>query len=304
MIWNRQTFVKDPETGKRVSRLNPKEQWIVVECPELQVVDIATWDQAQKLKARYSSHAGNRRQTKKRLLTGILKCGCCGGNMTIARHDRYYCAARREKGTCSANFGINASEAEGRVLDGLRDLLLGKEDLIKEFEVAFTKELKRLDQERSMSKTNLKSELEEVERGIQRCISFITSGDSSLESVRSELARLEARKTELVTSMDVASIPPNIEVHPNLPLLYRRKVEELSVLLEDEDHRAEAMDVIRSLITRIDVYPGKRRGHCYLELVGALAGILTLATNKKTTPEGGTSLLVAGVGFEPTTFRL
>lgn len=44
------------------------------------------------------------------------------------------------------------------------------------------------------------------------------------------------------------------------------------------------MDVIRSLVARIGVYPSEQRGHCHLELVGALAGILTLATNKKNHP--------------------
>ena len=125
-----------------------------------------------------------------------------------------------------------------------------------------------------------------------------------LGTVNERLVRLEARKNELVTSMNFAPVPPNVEVHPNLPHLYRRKVEQLSVLLEDEDHRAEAMGAIRSLITQIDVHPGNRRGHCHLELVGSLAGILTFATQKNTASEGGTSLLVAGAGFELATFRL
>jgi site-specific DNA recombinase len=28
IIWNRQTFIKDPETGKRISRENPRDQWM------------------------------------------------------------------------------------------------------------------------------------------------------------------------------------------------------------------------------------------------------------------------------------
>ena len=38
LVWNRQRFVKDPETGKRVSRINPPEDWIVTEIPELRIV--------------------------------------------------------------------------------------------------------------------------------------------------------------------------------------------------------------------------------------------------------------------------
>ena len=35
LIWNRQRYIKDPSTGKRVSRLNPREDWITTEVPEL-----------------------------------------------------------------------------------------------------------------------------------------------------------------------------------------------------------------------------------------------------------------------------
>ncbi|WP_316206495.1 MULTISPECIES: recombinase family protein, partial [unclassified Bradyrhizobium] len=33
LVWNRQRFVKDPATGKRVSRPNPESQWIRIEVP-------------------------------------------------------------------------------------------------------------------------------------------------------------------------------------------------------------------------------------------------------------------------------
>ena len=69
---------------------------------------------------------------------------------------------------------------------------------------------------------------------------------------------------------------------------------QLALLLEDEDLRFEAMDAVRSLIDHIEVHPGNKRGKCSLVLVGALAGILAFATNKNTTREGGTNLLVAG----------
>ncbi|VVT17277.1 Resolvase (fragment) [Roseovarius sp. EC-HK134] len=126
LVWNRQRFVKDPDSGKRQSRVNPAGDWITTDVPDLRIIDDDTWQKAQTLKSRYASHAGNKRQTKKRLLTGLVKCGCCGGNMTIARKDRYYCAARREKGTCEAAFGIAAAEVENRVLDGLRRILVGQ----------------------------------------------------------------------------------------------------------------------------------------------------------------------------------
>jgi hypothetical protein len=38
LIWNRQRFVKDPQTGKRQARPNPPEEWIIEDVPELRII--------------------------------------------------------------------------------------------------------------------------------------------------------------------------------------------------------------------------------------------------------------------------
>ena len=43
LVWNRLRYVKNPETGKRVSRINPPEEWVVAEVPELRIVDDELW---------------------------------------------------------------------------------------------------------------------------------------------------------------------------------------------------------------------------------------------------------------------
>ena len=68
--------------------------------------------------------------------------------------------------------------------------------------------------------------------------------------------------------------------------------------------RADAFDAIRSLIERIEVRPGAERGRPDVTLVGALAAILDFASRAGNLSGDGRVLLVAGVGFEPTTFRL
>ncbi len=35
LIWNRLRYVKNPDTGERISRLNPKAEWITREIPSL-----------------------------------------------------------------------------------------------------------------------------------------------------------------------------------------------------------------------------------------------------------------------------
>ena len=61
--------------------------------------------------------------------------------------------------------------------------------------------------------------------------------------------------------------------YPNLPKLYRRKVEQLEAVLEGTDC-AQAIDLIRSMIARIDLRP--REGAKGLDAIlhGDLAAIL------------------------------
>ena len=52
MVWNRQRFLKDPDTGKRVTRLNPESEWVIKDVPELRIVDDELW---QAVQARYAT---------------------------------------------------------------------------------------------------------------------------------------------------------------------------------------------------------------------------------------------------------
>ncbi|MBU9700028.1 recombinase family protein [Rhodobacteraceae bacterium HSP-20] len=309
ITYNRQRFVKDPDTAKRVSRPNPEHLWITKEVPELRIIDDATWDAAQALRARYSSRAGNKRQTKKRLLSGLVRCAGCGGAMTIINRERYSCSARRERGTCSCPVSISAAELETRILTALEQILLGRDDLIAEFAASFRAEVERQRRSRTDNRPVLQKELEKVSRSIERALAFILEGDGDPGSVRHKLKELEARKRDLERQLSMASPTPTLEIHPNLGELYRRKVQEMNRLLLDEATRLQAMEIIRSLVQRIEVAAGAKRGPASVTLYGALASVLEFAlgaTNAKATANGGLCrvLMVAGAGFEPAAFRL
>ena len=51
-------------------------------------------------------------------------------------------------------------------------------------------------------------------------------------------------------------------------------------------HVPQAVEIIRSLIDRIEVHPRKERGHCEVIIVGALAQSSLLPTK-----DGGTSFM-------------
>ncbi|MCH8107704.1 MAG: hypothetical protein IIB30_05040 [Chloroflexi bacterium] len=227
--------------------------------------------------------------------------------MTIINRERYYCSAKRERGTCDSTVGIKAAEIEDRVLTGLKDILLGNEDLIEAFVTEFKAEVARLRKQRGTRERQVQKDLNKVSTAIKRCLTFITEGDGDPGLVRDELRDLEVRKRDLERTINAVHEEQSVELHPNMADLYHKKVTELQSLLTDETARPQAMELIRSMIEHIEVHAGKERGKPDVILVGALAQILAFTQQNNTAAsngDGGRVLMVAGVGFEPTTFRL
>src|SRR5437867_3329369 len=78
LIWNKVAMVKDPDTGKRVSRPNPPAAWLTTEVPDLAMVPTELFEAAQ---ARIEARRGARPETQRRakhLLTGLLRAHPAG----------------------------------------------------------------------------------------------------------------------------------------------------------------------------------------------------------------------------------
>jgi site-specific DNA recombinase len=308
IVYNRQRFVRDPETGKRRSRPNPEALWVTKHVPHLQIIEQEIWDKAHAIKAKYASKCGNKRQTRKRLLTGLVQCGCCNGSMTIIGRERYACSARREQGTCFNGTSIKAQDLEQRVFEGLRSILVGREEALKAFAEAFHTEVKRRQTSKASNKTKVQKDLLKVETGMKRCVDLLLHSDTPMESIRNTLEELEVQKRTLTRELSLQTEEDKIVLHPNISELFSRKVGDLKSLLQNDVTKHQATEVIRSLIEMIVVSPTGQRGKSGVVLHGALASILTYATapaqSGAVTCGIGRVLLVAGVGFEPTTFRL
>jgi site-specific DNA recombinase len=308
IVYNRQRFVRDPETGKRRSRPNPEALWVTKHVPHLQIIEQEIWDKAHAIKAKYASKCGNKRQTRKRLLTGLVQCGCCNGSMTIIGRERYACSARREQGTCFNGTSIKAQDLEQRVFEGLRSILVGRKEALKAFAEAFHTEVKRRQTSKASNKTKVQKDLLKVETGMKRCVDLLLHSDTPMESIRNTLEELEVQKRTLTRELSLQTEEDKIVLHPNIGELYARKVGDLKSLLQNDVTKHQATEVIRSLIERIVVSPTGQRGKSDMVLHGALASILAYASapaqSGAVTSGIGRVLLVAGVGFEPTTFRL
>ena len=260
LVWNRQRFIKDPNTGKRQARLNPPEEWIIEEVPDLRIIPDDLWtrvkDRQKATRSTMISDGVNRPERAhraKHLFSGLLTCGCCGGGYTIVGKTHYGCANARNKGTCDNRLTIRREELETRVMSGLKDQLLHP-DLIAEFVSGYQAEYNRLAAEATRGKVNAERDLAKVTKQIDKIIEAITEGMFHA-SMKAKMDMLEARKAELEAELANAATDPPVLLHPGLADLYRETVVDLSRALNDPATKPEATTIIRSLLSEIRIVP-------------------------------------------------
>ena len=309
-IWNRSRWIKNPDTGRRVQRPNPPSEWKIHEVEHLRIVDDELWlavkrRQQEIVRPRtdpYTTNPLNSNHRPRFLLSGLLTCGVCGGGYTIKAKDRYGCARRGRQGICANDRTVTRHQLERRVLDGLRQSLVTPE-LVAEFVSEYQAEWNRLQRQRAVEAGKRDRRLSDVKRRLAGILAAIEQGIVT-PTTKERLETLEAEKATLEA---VPADRPLPAIHPKLSELYRSKVERLEEELADPEIAAEAKSLLRSMIKTIVVTPGNRRGEVRLQVHGELAAILAMSQKSPKSLDAAPAYqvsVVAGVGFEPTTFRL
>ena len=349
LVWNRLRYLKDPDTGKRVSRLNPESEWVTQDVPELRIVDQEVWDAAKARQkalayeppAEPGENTLNDRRRPKHLFTGLVKCGCCGSGYTMISKDLLGCFGARNKGICDNRLNIRRDALEKSVLQGLHTHLM-EPGLFKEFCAEFTREVNRRRIERSTDLDAARRELDRTVRDLDKAIDAILSGIPPLQ-LKERMEKLEARKADLTEMLANADEPPPL-LHPNMAEIYHQRISTLYGDLKNEETTAQAALTFRSLVDQIEMVPegndlqivlrgdlaailrfaANKKNPDVLSEVGVLTDLLSQGsvvagkrnirslrngTNEKGDPFGSPSAIsqesvVAGAGFEPTTFRL
>ncbi|MFD2249550.1 recombinase family protein [Pseudochelatococcus lubricantis] len=337
IVWNRQRFIKNPDTGKRQARMNPESEWVVQEVPELRILDDDLWHAVKERQRTVKQNdadgdAGNNesdnhfrdRRRPRYLLSGLTRCGCCDGGYAMISTNLVGCSTARNKGTCDNRMNIRRDQLEARVLNALRTNLMDPE-LFAEFCEEFTREMNRLRMEGRASIDAAEAETRKIERELDKLMSLILAADDDASPLRmmKQMKTLEAKKADIERFLEGAEEPPPL-LHPNMAHHYHAQVDELYAALQEdsEARRMTAADVLRSLVKEIVLTP--EDGKLRIDVRGDLAGILAISVERKKPAEEagrkrarkarGRELdldllreqfeMVAGAGFEPAAFRL
>jgi site-specific DNA recombinase len=142
---------------------------------------------------------------------------------------------------------IDRREIELRVLAGLKDRLLAPE-LVELFIAEYRAEMRRATAVAASQRSTLARALAEVDRKIAGILRAIEDGNYN-PALTKRLTEFEAEKTQTEKMLAANDPPTKIELHPNLPALYRSTVEKLETALAAPEARVEAAAAIASLIS-------------------------------------------------------
>ena len=314
LVWGRRQWRKNPDSEKRERRyrLRDRSEWVEVGVPDLRIVDEPRFEAVQaeierrKRAPATTSPVGSKRA--EHLLSGLIRCSCCGSNYTISGKDYYRCAGQKERGTCNNTVSVRKEPLETATLAILQGRLLTEEHA-RLFVEEFRREAARLakgDERRDEAPSD---RLKRIETELANLYQNLLAGLAS-PVLRTMIADREAEKTKLEAVLTQKAAPAqtaDILPHPALLEQFARKVEALRASLDDDAIRPEASAVLATLIESVTIYPAGERGP-EAEVVARTADLIAYAANENTRPggaSGGCSVtVVAGTGFEPVTFRL
>ena len=186
------------------------------------------------------------------------------------------------------------------MLNLLRDRLM-RPEAVAAFVASVSREMNAERADESAVRARLTSERGQIMRKLEGLYDAIADGlrtaglKTKLEDMEAQLAIIDAKLA--------APAPSPVRLHPQLSEIYRRKVEELSQTLADPEIRPAALETIRGLIQSVTIH--ETDSGVRIELDGAIIALVGLAQpGAEAILDRGSVKVVAGVGFEPTTFRL
>ena len=195
VIWNRTRKTINPETGRKLSRPRPREEWRRQEIPELRLVPEELWAAVHGRLSRMNRTdtakiGGVCRSPNAYLFSGMLACGVCGCSMVICSgggkrgYVKYGCHEHRKSGTCRNNWYIRRDRLEDQLLTAIEERVFN-----------------RIDQVVQRCEEEVRRRLKEMER--QGAI-------TTLDSLRRERQQLQARAANLMRSIELGGDIPRL----------------------------------------------------------------------------------------------
>jgi len=260
--WNANQYVKDPDSGKYSRRARPTAEWVEYRDEALRIVSDDLIERARnRTKVRASSDERIKSGGKpKYLLSGLLKCGCCNQNYTLANRTSYACASYRDGSLCKNDIMVPKADLEDTIVGPIRTQILAPQ-FVMDMAGELQKRLAERARERASRNERRPKELAELDARIERLRERLKAGDPDLtaDELQGAIDRALEKRKELEAALPEAKQSAAVlAALPRAVALYKQQIE----LGLDGDPRAalKGRAILRRLVGgRIVLRPGPDR---------------------------------------------
>ncbi|WP_029660477.1 recombinase family protein [Aliihoeflea sp. 2WW] len=315
IVWNKVHMIKDPSTGKRVSRPNPENDWKTADVPDLRIIPDELFDavQAQIIGRAQTAKGGPIRGNNrpKRLLSGLLKCGACGAGMAVAGVDksgrtRLRCSAHTNSGACPDPKTFYLADVEELVIHSLTKELASPEQ-IEVYARRYIEARHAQGAHEHRRRAEIEARLAAIAKDNDQLLGLLMKGIGDQDAIDARMKAQGAERDDL--KQELASLPKgnNVVLHPTAikafanrlmgkaidPLRPPRARLEMTLILLDD--MGELAPIVRELIRSITL-DRDDDGRLTIEVEATLVPFL-----QEDGQPVGAAPLVAEEGFEPPT---
>ncbi|OOY16864.1 recombinase family protein [Thioclava sp. DLFJ4-1] len=274
-----------PETEARITEATP-DRVEEIEIPTLRIIPDDLWEtvQARAAKTRRKVTARDNPEDarrKKYLLSGLLKCGCCGRSFVMRSRDHYGCA-ENIKGACPNRSYIKREEIEARVFAALR-APLASESLSKTFDAALRQEIKELRKNPPDAQLPAKrAALARTERKLRTLVKSLEDG-APFAQIKGRMNELEAQQLTLTEEISrLSAAAPSAPLFESAPRALEQVLCGLEEILGDPDWVHLANEHLSALIAKVMLLPDPNsEGHLNAEIEIDLGDLLSAAAQPR-----------------------
>ncbi len=271
LVVNRQKKAKNPATGKNVMQDVSPALWLRRPEPSLRIVPQELWDSVQrKIDGTAQRHLSIRRPPP-RLLSGLVRCACCNGPMTVKSNGRLVCTTAREIGSCDHRAPIAASLIENRVVTALQTILTNK-DFGKTFSDEYRRYRATLERQAPEHRAALLAQLSKAEKGIAGLMKAIEDGLYSPD-MKARLDQLTRERDQAARA--ISALQQEIAViYPNMEKRFDIAVAGIGNWLSTNTELAiKAKQIVRDIVQTVYVYKPSENKSRHIEFTGTLSGV-------------------------------
>jgi site-specific DNA recombinase len=304
-VWNRTVKVRNPETGRKVSKQRPPEEWKRVEVPEWRIVSEELWQAAhtrivangKKFTAACLGGLNRTERSRSYLFSGLLVCGTCGSRLIITSGNgkrayvRYGCPSHRYRGVCENDLTIRQDRLEAQLIGAIERRVLNSnllEYTLQQFRSGLEKKLAEM-QRHTTGLDDLRRERQSLRAKADRVTDAIAEVGHS-PALLAKLGEVDAQIAAVDRRIDEQR-PINLTVTvAEMREFVFKNVLQLRSLLHEDATKSKA--VLARYIGQLKLTPKQSENGPVYEVDGAVD---LLNSENDVVP------MVAGDGIEPPT---